>query len=63
MIYLLNDLHKLDIIGASMNQLGRSVYIFCKKGSENEVLEVLNTYKPDILIFKLTINNKNTISF
>ncbi len=60
---LLNDLHKLDIIGASMNQLGRSVYIFCKKGSENEVLEVLNTYKPDILIFKLTINNKNTISF
>ncbi len=60
---LLNDLHKLDIIGASMNQLGRSVYIFCKKGSENEVLEVLNTHKPDILIFKLTINNKNTISF
>ena len=60
---LLNDLHKLDIIGASMNQLGRSVYIFCKKGKENEVLEVLNTYKPEILIFKLTINNKNTISF
>lgn len=60
---LLNDLHKLEIIGASMNQLGRSVYIFCKKGKENEVLEVLNTYKPEILIFKLTINNKNTISF
>ncbi len=60
---LLNDLHKLDIIGASMNQLGRSVYVFCKKGKENEVLEVLNTYKPEILIFKLTINNKNTISF
>ena len=60
---LLNDLHKLDIIGASMNQLGRSVYIFCQKGKENEVLEVLNTYKPEILIFKLTINNRNTISF
>jgi len=60
---LLNDLHKLDIIGASMNQLGRSVYIFCKKGKENEVLEVLNTHKPEILIFTLTINNKNTISF
>ena len=60
---LLNDLHKLDIIGASMNQLGRSVYIFCKKGKENEVLEVLNTYRPEILIFNLTINNKNTISF
>ncbi|TKJ24455.1 MAG: hypothetical protein CEE42_10885 [Promethearchaeota archaeon Loki_b31] len=60
---LLNDLHKLNIIGASMNQLGRSIYIFCKKGKENEVLEVLNTYKPEILIFKLTINNRNTISF
>ncbi len=60
---LLNDLHKLDIIGASMNQLGQSVYIFCKKGKENKVLEVLNTYKPEILIFKLTINNKNAISF
>lgn len=60
---LLNDLHKLDIIGASMNQLGRSVYIFCKKGKENEVIEVLNTYKPEILIFNLTISNKNTISF
>jgi len=60
---LLNDLHKLDIIGASMNQLGRSIYVFCKKGKENEVLEVLNTYKPEILIFKLTINNRNTISF
>jgi len=46
-----------------MNQLGRSVYIFCKKGKENEVLEVLNTLKPEILIFTLTINNKNTISF
>ena len=35
----------------------------CKKVKENEVLEVLNTYKPEILIFKLSINNKNTISF
>jgi len=60
---LLNDLHKLNVIGASMNQLGRSVYIFCKRGKENEVIEVLNTYKPEILIFNLIISNKNTISF
>jgi len=60
---LLNDLWKLDIIGASMNQLGRSVYAFCKKGKEKEVYETYNTYKPDIKTFKLTINNEQTIKF
>ncbi len=60
---LLNDLWKLDIIGASMNQLGRSVYVFCKKGKEKEVFEIYNTYKPDIKTFKLTINNQKTINF
>jgi hypothetical protein len=28
---LLEDLTKLDVIGVSINQLGRSVYAFCKK--------------------------------
>ena len=60
---LLNDLWKLDIIGASMNQLGRSVYAFCKKGKEKEVFETYNTYKPNIKTFKLTINNEPTIKF
>ena len=60
---LLNDLHKLDIIGASMNQLGRSVYAFCKNEKEMEVYDTFNTYKPDIKTFKLTINNQRTISF
>ena len=27
----LDDLTKLDVIKASINQLGRSVYAFCKK--------------------------------
>jgi len=60
---LLNDLHKIDIIGASMNQLGRSIYVFCKKGKEKEVFEIYNTYKPEINTFKLTINNEQTIKF
>lgn len=60
---LLNDLCKLDIIGASMNQLGRSVYTFCKKGKEKEVLEIFNTYKPFIKTFELTISNEKTIKF
>jgi hypothetical protein len=60
---LLNDLRKLDILGASMNQLGRSVYTFCKKGKEKEVFEIFNTYKPNIKTFELKINSKKTINF
>jgi len=60
---LINDLLKLDIIGASMNQLGRSVYAFCERRKEKKVFEVYNTYKPEIKIFELTINNKQTIKF
>ncbi len=60
---LLNDLWKLDIIGASMNQLGRSVYVFCKKGKEKDVFDIYNTYKPEIKIFTLTINDQRTINF
>lgn len=60
---LLNDLLKLDIIGASMNQLGRSVYVFCKRGREKEVFEIYNTYKPVIKTFELKINYKKTINF
>ena len=60
---LLNDLGKLDIIGASMNQLGRSVYAFCKKGKEKEVVEIFNSYKPCIKIFELKINSKKNINF
>ncbi len=62
-IDLLKNLHKLDIIGASMNQLGRSVYAFCKKQNEKEVLEIYNTYKPNLKTYSLTINNEKTVSF
>ena len=60
---LINDLQKLNIIGASMNQLGRSVYLFCVKSMENEVFEIFNTYKPKIRTFKLKINKEQTIKF
>jgi len=60
---LIKNLSKLDIIGASMNQLGRSVYVFCKKGKEEEVFEIFDTYKPGIETFELTINKEQTIKF
>jgi len=60
---LINDLHKMEIIGASMNQLGRSVYTFCRKEKEKEAYEIFNTFKPEIKTFTLTINDQKTINF
>lgn len=54
---LLNDLSKLNIYGASMNQLGQSVYAICAKGDEKNVIEIFNSYMPEIKIFNLKINN------
>jgi pantoate kinase len=54
---LLKDLNKLNIVGASMNQLGRSIFIFCHKSSEKEVQGVLNSYTPDLKLFNTSINN------
>ncbi|MFX0028965.1 MAG: pantoate kinase [Candidatus Hermodarchaeota archaeon] len=53
---LVKKLNNLNILGASMNQLGRSVYAICKKENEKEVMEVFNTYKPEIDIYNLSIN-------
>ncbi len=60
---LLNNLNKLDVIGVSMNQLGRSVYTFCRKEEEKDAYEIYNTYEPDIKTFTLTINDQKTINF
>jgi len=59
---LLRDVNKLDIIGASMNQLGRSVFIFCYKDSEKEVQEVLSSYKPHLKTFISSINESKSFS-
>lgn len=60
---LMEDLNKLKITGASMNQLGRSVYAICDKTSLKEVLEVFETFKPSIKIFQTSIFEGKTISF
>jgi len=54
---LMNSLNKLKVLGSSMNQLGRAVYAICKKENVSEVLEILNSYKPHVKIFNLSINN------
>jgi pantoate kinase len=58
---LIEDLNRLDIIGASMNQLGRSVYAICTKKNEKEVLNLMESYKPRIKIFTTFIHQKKSI--
>jgi pantoate kinase len=58
---LIDDLNKLDIIGASMNQLGRSVYAICRKANEKKVLNVMESYKPEIETFSTSIHHKKSI--
>ena len=56
---LMNDLNKTNILGASMNQLGRSVYAICKPGQEKDVIDVFKSYLPENKIFELKINESN----
>ncbi|TFG06759.1 MAG: hypothetical protein EU539_06805 [Promethearchaeota archaeon] len=53
---LIENLNRLNIIGASMNQLGRSVFAFCKNKDVSKVLEVYNCFKPEIRIYKSNVN-------
>lgn len=55
---LIQSLNNLNILGASMNQLGRSVFAICKEEKVSIVREIMNSYKPEIKIFNLTINPK-----
>ncbi|MFX1418629.1 MAG: pantoate kinase [Promethearchaeota archaeon] len=58
---LIKNLNKLDIIGASMNQLGRSVYAICRKDNEKEVLNVFESYKPEITVYSTSIHKSKSI--
>lgn len=58
---LINDLNKLNIIGASMNQLGRSVYAICREEDEKEVLDILESYKPNIEVYNTSIHDGKSI--
>jgi len=58
---LMDGLNQLNIIGACMNQLGRSVYAICRKKQEEEVSEVFQSFKPDIKIFHSSINKQGPL--
>jgi len=55
---LVRRLNKLKILGASMNQLGRSVFAICKEEEEKIVREIFYSYKPEIKVFNLSINRR-----
>ncbi|MHA1804294.1 MAG: pantoate kinase [Promethearchaeota archaeon] len=45
---LMEELNELDIMGASMNQLGRSVYAICHEDDKNSVINTFKSYlNPD----------------
>ena len=46
-----------------MNQLGRSVYAICEIQNEYEVLEVFESYNPEIQISITSIFEKNPVNF
>ncbi len=55
---LLQRLNKLKILGASMNQLGRSIFAICEEKDGKNVREILDTYKPEIKDYTLSINTR-----
>jgi pantoate kinase len=46
---LIHDLNKLGVYGASMNQLGKAVYCFCKLKDVNQVKNVFHSFSPSFL--------------
>ncbi|MBD3196539.1 MAG: hypothetical protein GF317_15880 [Candidatus Lokiarchaeota archaeon] len=53
---LMNDLNKEDILGASMNQLGRSVYAICTEREKQTVEEIFESYQSIDKIYNLRIH-------
>ena len=43
---LMDELNQLDIIGASMNQLGQSVFCFCDESQVEQIMEIFEQYRP-----------------
>jgi len=58
---LMDSLNKLNIVGASMNQLGRSVYAICRNREEKDVLSIMESYRPEIKIFSTSIHEKSSL--
>jgi pantoate kinase len=55
---LIKDLNETGIIGASMNQLGRSVFAVCRVRKVEEVLKVFERYQPREKIYNLRVYEK-----
>ena len=55
---LMCSLNQLDIIGACMNQLGRSVYAICRNEQEKDISDIFESFKPDIQIYHTAINRQ-----
>lgn len=55
---LMDSLNQLNIIGACMNQLGRSVYAICKKKQEKDVHEIFESFRPEIKLYSTAINRQ-----
>jgi pantoate kinase len=60
---LMHDLNKLEIIGASMNQLGRSIYVFCEEEKKKLVNEVLESFNTKVQKYILKIYTGDSITF
>jgi pantoate kinase len=56
---LIENLNRLNIVGASMNQLGRSVYAFCKKENTDVVKDTIDSFNLKNDVYELQINEKN----
>ncbi len=52
---LMNSLNKLTNVKASMNQLGKSIFALCDSKRVNDVVEIYESYKPQVKIFDLEI--------
>ncbi len=53
---LIEDLNKEKIFGASMNQLGRSVFAVCRERNVSDILQIFESYQPSGDIFNLSVN-------
>ncbi|MHA1733663.1 MAG: GHMP family kinase ATP-binding protein [Promethearchaeota archaeon] len=53
---LLTELDKARIYGASMNQLGQSVFACCKRKDVKGVLDIFESFTPDIENFELKVH-------
>ncbi|MHA1196012.1 MAG: GHMP family kinase ATP-binding protein [Promethearchaeota archaeon] len=58
---LMDELNRLNILGASMNQLGKSVYAICKEQDLNLVMEIFESFNNKKDIYISEIYKKNPI--